>query len=470
MQILRTLSIFLFCSIMVTPLAFGQGPTKEELMDKAEFLLNNSRYEEALGILDQALKVAPKDAFVHFRKAETLIGLGKFRESVGVLEKSVQLDPKYMEAYEMLGNLYSQYRKAPQAVKNYEQAYSIASAQAAAEADAEKKSKINSDRLRYKIEIINILFIVRRHKFAKPHIDQALELEPDNFDVKFMLVQYFNEMEQYAEALAVMEELIREVPEAEGNEKYFYELGVAYHMLEQYKKAQTEFEKIKYGPELSKIRQFQPEYYYSISMAYYTVYAFDACEKYLNIVIALKPDHKEALELRQKLAGVRVPKGKLIVALEEQLKVEKDPVKLAEKYNEMANLQYQSEMYSEAIAACDESLNLNEKQLDVVFLKAMCEYKMKQPDEAAAMLDKIVKNPQLNPGIKARFHFARGLIYKAGENLGAAESAFKSAYTGNYRAAARNELSQVFKMKMKGEETVDDIADEGEEIEDSEKK
>lgn len=458
MQLLRILSLFTFC--IFVGVSSLQAQSAEELMEKAEFLTNNSRYEEALGIIDQALKVSSKDAFIHYRKAETLIGLGRFREAIGSLEKSVQLNPKYMEAYEMLGNLYSQFRKAPQAVKNYEQAYSISSAQSAAESDSEKKSKINSDRLRYKIEIINILFIVRRHKFAKPHIDRALELEPDNFDVKFMLVQYHNEMQEYEEALAIMEELIKEVPEAEGNEKYFYELGVAYHRLGQYKKAQAEFAKIKAGPELSRIRQFQPEFYYSVSMAYFTVYAFQECEKYLDITLALKADHKEALELKQKLAGVKVPKGPMIAAMDAQVKVEKDPVALAEKYKELADLHYQAESFQEAIAACNESLSINEKQLDVVFLKAMCEYRLKQPDDATAMLDKIVKNPSLKPGIKARFHFARGLIYKAGNNLNAAESAFKSAYTGPYRAAAMNELTLVFRQKMKGEKTVDDISDD----------
>jgi len=474
MQILRTYRVLLFvicCFLGMSSLAQAQTPTgktAEELMDQVEFLINNSRYEEALGIIEEALKVAPKDAKIYYRKAETLIGLGRFREAIGTLEKSVQIDPKYIEAYEMLGNLYSQFRKAPQAVKNYEQAYSIATAKAGTLADVEEKERLNSDRLRYKIEIINILFLVKRHKFTKPHIDQALEMEPDNFDVRFMKAQYHNEVEEYQDALTIMEVLIKEVPEMEGNEMYFYELGVAYHMTGAYAKAQTEFEKIKTGPELSKTRLFQPEYYYSLSMAYFAVYAFDQCEKYLDIAIAIKPDYKEAFELKQNLAGVRVPKGKMIGAVQEQIKIEKEPKALADKYHELANLHYQSDEYREAISACEESLNINEKQLDVVFLKAMCEYKLKQPDDAAAMLDKIVKNPSLSPAIKARCHFARGLIYKSGGNLTAAESAFKSAYTGTFRAAARNELTLVFRQKMKSETSVDDIKDDGSDGEEEE--
>jgi tetratricopeptide (TPR) repeat protein len=462
MQILRTCKLLLlFFCIGITG-AYAQ--TTEELMEKADFLISNSRYEEALTILDQALKSAPKDAGIHYKKAETLIGLAQFKEAVGMLEKTVQLNPKFIEAFEMLGNLYSQFRKAPQAVKNYEQAYAIASAKAAAEADAEAQARINSDRLRYKIEIVQILFIVRRHKFAKPHIDAALELEPDNFDVKFMKVQYHNEIEEYQESIAIMEELIKEVPEEEGNEKYFFELGLAYHMTAQYKKAQEQFDKIKFGPELSRIRQYQHDYYYSVSMAYFTVYAFDQAEKYLDIALAIKPDYKEALELKLRLGGVKSSKGAQIGNMQELIKVEKDPAKLAENYKLLADLHYQSEEYEEAMTACQESLNINEKQLDVVFLMAMCEYKLQKADAATAMLDKIVKNPSLNPSVKARFHFARGLIYKAAGNLGAAESAFKSAYTGNYRAAARNELTSVFKLKMKGEATVEDIAeDSGEE-------
>lgn len=479
MQILRTYRVLLFmiCCLGIFSMAEARQKPAEELMDQVEFLLNNSRYDEALGIIEEALKAAPKDAKIHFRKAETLIGLGKFKQSIGTLEKAVQIDPKFIDAYEMLGNLYSQFRKAPQAVKNYEQAYAIATAKAEAMPNnPEEQAKLNSDRLRYKIEIINILFLVKRHKFAKPHIVQALEMEPDNFDVKFMNVQYLNEVEEHQEALSIMETLIGEVPEMEGNEKYFFELGVAYHMTGAYAKAQKEFEKIKSGPELSRTRMFQPEYYFSVSMAYFTVYAFDEAEKYLDITIAIKPDYKEAFELKQQLAGIRVPKGKMIGAVQEQLKIEKDPKLLAEKYHELAYLHYQSEEYEESIGACDESLNINEKQLDVVFLKAMCEYKKQEPDEAAAMLDKIVKNPQLNPAIKARFHFARGLIYKAGGNLSAAESAFKSSYTGKYRAASRNELTLVFKQKMKSETKVEDISDDGtgeeeeEEEEGSEKK
>ncbi|MGB0523050.1 MAG: tetratricopeptide repeat protein [Flammeovirgaceae bacterium] len=432
----------------------------QDLLDNAEHLTINNRVDDAIAVYDQIIKLAPNKPLSYYRKGELFITKGRFIDAIKTLEQGVKIEnpskatitdktkvsEDYLNALELLGNLYSQLFKAKNAVFYYESAYNL---------DDNTENK-----LRYQLEILNILFAVHRHQFSKKYLDKAKALQPENFDVRFFEGLYYNELEQYEEALPILEKLIAEVPKTEGNEKYFFELGKAYFELGKYQKAKAAFKDADGGSVKFRLKEYQPEYFYMIAQALYDVLEFEISEEYLKIALQLDPGMTKAHELNQKIAGINQPKGKLIdakkAAVESAEKEGKTDI-LIENYRELAALYYQNSDYELSLDAI-ENWEALAKDIDLyrTLLKSMVEYKMNQPDEGLIMLNKVVKNPRMNPVAKARFHLVRGLIYMSQDKLKEAEAAFRGAYKGPFRPVCREYLNKIVKIKAKRASGLDD--------------
>ncbi|MDW7695170.1 tetratricopeptide repeat protein [Flammeovirgaceae bacterium SG7u.111] len=426
--------VLIFC-FLLNSFAWAQSEA-EDLADQATQLITNHRYEEAIVMLDQAIKKDPKYAKAYFKKANCYIGLSKFKNAIQEMERAVKVKPDYYEAYEVLGNLYAQFRNAPKSVKNYESAFA--------------NDNNVENRLKYKLQIVDILFTVQQHQQILAHIEDAKKLGINSFDLKFLEAQYFNYIGDYKTASDLLAKIINEVPEVEGNEKYFFELGYAYHKMGEYAKGEEYFKKADNGEYKVKIRQFTPEHYLEVAEVYFSVYEYGKSEDYLKLAQKINPTTDGALDLEAKLAAVKTSKTKLIEVAEKQLvQAEKDGNVQPDKYYELAVLFFQNEEYSDALEQCAKYNSISTRDYKAMFLQVACEYKLKQPESATEMLSRSVKNPKLTPEIKAKFNFLIGLSYESAGNYDQAEGFFRSAAKGPFRGAAAIELEEVFKSKQK---------------------
>ena len=70
----------------------------DELMDKGKNLLNDDKFEEALGFFEQALLMNQKDPELWNYKGITLRSMGRYEEALECFNKSLELDPRDKEA------------------------------------------------------------------------------------------------------------------------------------------------------------------------------------------------------------------------------------------------------------------------------------------------------------------------------------------------------------------------------------
>ncbi len=427
-----TLSVLLYFSFFANICA----QAGEDLIERADFLMQNSRFEDALLMLDQALKKNPQLYEARFKKAICYTNKGNFKQAINELEKAVLVKKDYYQAYEMLGNLYYQVRDAQKAVESYESAYIY--------------DENIENRLTYKLEIIELLNILNKYVQTKKHIDDARQIVPDLFDLLFAEAKYYNEVEQYDKALELFDKIIDDVEPVQGNEKYFFEYGLALHHTGSYEKAAEAFKKADDGEFRLKIKQFSPDFYFGLADAYYQVFAYDLCEKYLNILIKLGPNNTKAYELQKKLTNAKADKSKAILIQEKIIKNEKSPSVLEDSYYDLAVLWYQNQEYEFAITASNNSLEVNPLNLNVIFIKAMSEYKLMKAEEATEVLSRAVRSPKMNTQTKTKFNFALGLIYENANRYQDAVEAYKSALNGSFKNAAGYELNHLFRvMQMK---------------------
>lgn len=86
-----------FLAVCVRRLAASPAPTEDadELFHRAVFASNSGRYDEALALLDAALRVRPEDASAFYARASVRGLQGRVDEAAGDLKRAVALDPRY---------------------------------------------------------------------------------------------------------------------------------------------------------------------------------------------------------------------------------------------------------------------------------------------------------------------------------------------------------------------------------------
>ncbi|MEK0327660.1 MAG: tetratricopeptide repeat protein [Nitrosopumilus sp.] len=66
----------------------------KDLVEKAKTLLENNKYEEALGFFEQALLMNQNDPELWNHKGVALRSMGRYNEALECFNKSLELDPR----------------------------------------------------------------------------------------------------------------------------------------------------------------------------------------------------------------------------------------------------------------------------------------------------------------------------------------------------------------------------------------
>lgn len=432
----RKKNLLLLALMLISFSLFSQGSVSD-MLDKAEFFIQNQRFDEALSILKSAAAKDGKNATIFFKMATCHTATGNFKEAIDALNKATEINPKYYEAYEMLGNLHYQISNANKAVESFSKAY---------DTDPNEEHK-----LQYKLQILDILEKLNRQLLSYDHVVDAKKIAGESFEVFYFEALYFIEVSRYQEAIQNLEKVVAELKPEDGNEKYFFNLGVAYFNLAQYDKARENFKKADYNEYKQRIRQFTDEYYMSLAQTYFQVYEYDQAEQYLSIAMALNPTLSVGFELQKKLAAIKTDKSKIIQTQVNAISADKNPSTIRDKKVELANLYFQVGDYQEAMLMADALLKEDPRDIRFIYLKALCEYKLQHPAEAVEMLERVVKNPTLSQEVKAAFNFSLGIIYKESGDFVKSEEAFKNAFGGNFKAAVTNEFALLQALRLRKE-------------------
>ena len=85
--------------------AFSEGaPQRRDLREKAEDLLEEERFEEALEVFDAVVRENPRDIEAWFNRSEVLRLLGRADEASASLDRILEIDPKHKATIRELAN------------------------------------------------------------------------------------------------------------------------------------------------------------------------------------------------------------------------------------------------------------------------------------------------------------------------------------------------------------------------------
>ena len=154
------------------------------------------RFEDAIGHVEQALRIKPDYAEAHFNLGKAMVVLGRMQEAIGHFEQALRSSPKDAEAHYNLGNALLASGNAQMAIGHLEQ--------------AERSSPDNAG-VHYNLG--NALLALGRVPEAVGHWEQAVRIKPDYAEARNNLGAALAQSGRLPEAIEQFDEVVRITPD-----------------------------------------------------------------------------------------------------------------------------------------------------------------------------------------------------------------------------------------------------------------
>lgn len=436
---------FSFFACLLFVLVFAQASIAQTALDhyvKADKLEREKKFKEALGEYKQAVAKDGQNASFAYKLGRCHVILKQENEAIAAFEKAVSIistpsKPDEIENYvnssRSLGKLYERNKKVDNAVKAYDNAFKF-------EPDKEKK-------VLYKVSIVQTLYKHNRFKEAGAHIKEALSIAPNDKLLLYFDGKFQNSTGNYAAAKASLQKGISLLGDAASKAevaKYHYELGLAMYNLKEYGPMMEVLKKARYGPYTFRAIKLTPHYFYKLAVSYFKVYELEKAKELADKVVAMDPGNSRTHALLGEIAKAQTDKSVIIEHQKSSIETERDPLKRSGKYAELTEMQLQSRQFDDAISSANECLTIRKNDYNVMFLKAVAQFKAGKKTEAVETLKKILTlEGELDSNTKAQYSFALALYYKAQGNKKEALKAFKKANQDSYKYASKEEYDKM---------------------------
>src|SRR5262245_54591885 len=106
----------------------SQDQTRDEaaaLNDQAVDLFESHRYDEAIGLLERAMKLKPERATAHYNLGCIYQTQGRFAAAIEAFKQAVRLKPDFTDAHHLMGVAYSKIEHYTDAIECFKLALQL---------------------------------------------------------------------------------------------------------------------------------------------------------------------------------------------------------------------------------------------------------------------------------------------------------------------------------------------------------
>ena len=154
------------------------------------------RFPEAIGEYEQALRIAPEDAWLHYNVGVALYQAGRVTEAIAHFEQALRFNPNLAEPHNSLGAILAEAGRIQEAIAHDEQAVRLAP-----DADVAHNN------------LATALMRLGKLPEAIEHYEQAVRLKPDNVEAQSNLGDALRRVGRMPEAIAHCEQALRLKPD-----------------------------------------------------------------------------------------------------------------------------------------------------------------------------------------------------------------------------------------------------------------
>lgn len=417
--------------------AFAQKGAGVQNFADAEGLRKAKRFDAALQQYMKAVQAEPDVARYWYGLAECWWDMKNPVKALEALAKCNEVNKEFVRAYDLAARIHNATKAFEKAGDQYSLAFQYyqdtPSKIAAAIAGATAYNK------------------VKQYDKGMVLLSKAIELQPDHPDINYLKAKTLNQQKQYQQTIEVITEFLPQVEKMQPKDqaKFYYELGLAYHRLEDYPNATEVLKKADFGSFKTRVYQLSAEYFFKTAEAYSKVHENQKANDLLNQALKIRPNYKEAADLLKRINEPGADLMKRIRAEMDSINKEKDPVKKSKMHCNLCRNQFNVGEYAAAAASAEECLRNNPKDITFIFYKSIAQYKSGNRDMAIFEMEKISKIPNLPAETKAMLFFALGLMYKEDKQPQMAANYFRRLNGSSFADAAKLEMKSL----RKGEST-----------------
>jgi tetratricopeptide (TPR) repeat protein len=193
--------------------------------EKADSLMKEKKYEEALVLYDEALKKR-EDSRLLIAKATCLLSLGRRQEALASAEKSIKIDPESAQSLGIAAACFAEIGENDKA---------LGAAESAIKYDTNENFPFT------RFVKASVLFNTGDYANALETVDEYLKREPKSIEGLFVKGNCLEMLNRYDEALQIYDKAARVGPE--GNIRAGLAKGILLCSLSQTEKGISEFEK-----------------------------------------------------------------------------------------------------------------------------------------------------------------------------------------------------------------------------------
>jgi len=348
----------------------------------------------------------------NLQEAEALLQQGQFEQAKAKIEAELQKNPSSVEAYDLLGFLYSAQkdyanavetlhkalRIAPQSAKTHNLLGNIYVSQGNIEsAEKEFRASLRTDPANQEANY-NLGLLLMSKKQAGEAIRCLERVRPGNIPTKFNLIRAYLEDGRTQDALRMATDLSEQ---NKSDIQMHFTLGVLLASEKQYKPAELELEKAD---------ALQPgtfEILYNLGLAYLRDSNNAKAEIVLNRALKLKPDSPETLSL---LAQVYANESRPLDALDLLTRAHKIAPENPDIIYQMAQVTISQHYFEDAIPLLESGLKIAPQRVDLTAALGESYFMSGKVDKAIEVFQRLL---QMDPS--SRSYLYLGISY---ENLG----------------------------------------------------
>ncbi|MBI9038630.1 MAG: tetratricopeptide repeat protein [Bacteroidales bacterium] len=231
--------------------------------------LYQGKVSNSLDAINKALELDTDKARIYLKLAEVHLILKEYQTTHENIEKALELDPINPVAYFINGYSFLEEGDTNLAIRNFQEAIS--------------QDQGYLDAFYY----LGMIFSDKNDKLAVEYLNNALEIEPDNVEVLYLLGLFFQENEETEKAIEIYDRILK----IDENNKYanYNKAYIKLVYLEEFENAIDDF---------SKAIETDPAYsdaYYNRGYCYELLNDFENSVKDYQKTLSLRPNHEKAI-------------------------------------------------------------------------------------------------------------------------------------------------------------------------------
>ncbi|WP_448519185.1 tetratricopeptide repeat protein [Rhodoflexus sp.] len=419
--------VFFLTGTLVS-ICFAQRGAGLQNFGDAERLRTNKRYDAALQQYNKAVQLEPDVPDYWYGMGECWWAMKNPVKALEALKKANEVKKDFVKSYDLSGRILNAMKQFEKAGDQYALAFEYY------QDPAKKIAAAIAGSIAYNR--------VKQYDKSLMLLSKAKQLQPDHQEINYFEAKTFNQQKQYQKTIDVLTAFMPVVAKMSQKDaaKFYYELGLAYHRLEDYPNAMEALKKADFGNFKPRVYELSAEYFFKAADAYAKVYEYQKANELLSQAIKIRPNYKEANDLLREINEPRTEVVKRIRAEMDSINKEKNPEKKSKMHCNLCRNQFKAGEYAAAAAAAEECLRTNPRNIPFIFYKSIAQYKSGNQSMAIFEMDKISKAPNLPADTKAMMFFALGLMYKEDKQPQVAVGFFRRLNGSAFAEAAKIEL------------------------------